>query len=82
MLSQTRKKANFQRAQCAWLGVVLNLSPADAATAVGMKQSTVKISSCMGTNEKDPQNISLTKVGGSFRRGTDIGILPLKLTKS
>jgi hypothetical protein len=47
-----------------------------------MKQSTVKISSCMGTNEKDPQNISLTKVGGSFRRGTDIGILPLKLTKS
>lgn len=43
MLFQTRTKADFQRVQCVWLRAALNLSSADTATAVGMKQSTVKI---------------------------------------
>jgi len=43
MLFQTRTKADFQRVQCVWLRAALNLSSADTATAVGLKQSTVKI---------------------------------------
>jgi transposase len=70
-MRQAKTKAEFQRAQCVWLRVALDLSDDDIATAVGWSANTVR---CLQSRFRRRGEAALIGVGRGGRRHQNLTV--------
>jgi transposase len=71
LMRQAKTKAEFQRAQCVWLRVALDLSDEEVATAVGWSPNTVR---CLQSRFRRRGEAALIGVGRGGRRHQNLTV--------